>query len=100
MNNNSNSITGRGSAVRRQETILALVRGGGVRSQRELAGLLRRRGFTVAQPTLSRDVRELHLVKTPDGYRAQDHLAAVRRDDGSGRDTASPPSGARGTQPG
>jgi len=102
MNNNSNSITGRGGATRRQETILALVRGGGVRSQRELAGLLRRRGFTVAQPTLSRDVRELRLFKTPDGYTAQGHPAVEPRGGGSGRrpEAASPPSEARGPQPG
>jgi len=45
-----------------------VVRDGGVHSQEELARLLRRRGITVAQPTLSRDVRQLGLVKTPAGY--------------------------------
>src|SRR5262245_37080802 len=102
MNNNSPEATTRSGAARRQETILALVRGGGVRSQRELAGLLRRRGFSVAQPTLSRDVRELRLVKTPDGYTAQDHPATVRRDSGSGRrsDGGTAASGVRGTHPG
>jgi transcriptional regulator of arginine metabolism len=39
-----------------------------VRSQGELRRLLRQRGFAVAQPTLSRDVRELGLAKTPQGY--------------------------------
>jgi len=50
--------------------ILQLVQSGGVRSQRELARLLRGRGIAVAQPTLSRDVRELRLAKTPQGYTA------------------------------
>jgi transcriptional regulator of arginine metabolism len=62
MNNNSSGTS------RRQQAILQLVGGGGVRSQGELARLLRRRGITVAQPTLSRDVRELGLAKTPEGY--------------------------------
>jgi transcriptional regulator of arginine metabolism len=70
MNNYSRRRSGQ--AARRQEVILQLVRGGGVRSQGELARLLRRRGIAVAQPTLSRDVRELRLAKTPDGYTARD----------------------------
>ncbi len=39
-----------------------------MRSQGELRRLLHQRGFAVAQPTLSRDVRELGLAKTPQGY--------------------------------
>jgi transcriptional regulator of arginine metabolism len=78
--NNNHSGTGRAGAARRQEMILQLVRGGGIRSQSELARLLRRRGITVAQPTLSRDVRELRLAKTPDGYSAHDGPASARSD--------------------
>ena len=54
--------------MRRHEVIRNIVRGERVRSQGELARLLRQRGIAVAQPTLSRDVRELRLAKTPDGY--------------------------------
>src|SRR5262245_17752894 len=64
MNNNSSTP----SAMRRHEVIRDIVRGGRVRSQGELARLLRQRGIAVAQPTLSRDVRELRLAKTADGY--------------------------------
>jgi transcriptional regulator of arginine metabolism len=39
-----------------------------VHSQRELERLLRERGVAAAQPTLSRDVHELDLVKGTDGY--------------------------------
>ncbi len=39
-----------------------------MRSQEELQRLLASRGFSATQPTLSRDVRELGLVKTPKGY--------------------------------
>lgn len=55
-------------ATRRRQTILQLVHAGVVRSQTDLRRLLRRQGIAVAQPTLSRDVRELGLAKTPGGY--------------------------------
>ena len=59
-----------GSSLRRHEAIVDLVRTGTVRSQADLRQLLRKRGFVVAQPTLSRDLRELGLAKTPRGYLA------------------------------
>ena len=62
VNNNS------GEALRRRTEILRLVRGGTVRSQAELRSLLLRRNIAVAQPTLSRDLRELGLARTPTGY--------------------------------
>lgn len=37
-------------------------------SQEELSRLLGERGFAVTQPTLSRDLRELGIVKGPAGY--------------------------------
>jgi transcriptional regulator of arginine metabolism len=55
---------------RRRATILELVREHAVRSQEELQQLLRRRGFSVAQPTLSRDLNDLGLARTPSGYTA------------------------------
>src|SRR6266540_7245424 len=61
---------------RRQELIVELVRSGAVRSQGELQQLLRKRGITVAQPTLSRDLRELGLAKTPRGYVGPDDTIA------------------------
>jgi transcriptional regulator of arginine metabolism len=70
VNNNS------GEAMRRRTEIVRLVRGGAVRSQSELRSLLRRRGFAVAQPTLSRDLRELGLARTPRGYAAPPEPAA------------------------
>ncbi len=39
-----------------------------VASQDELRRKLARRGFRVTQATLSRDIRELHLMKGPAGY--------------------------------
>lgn len=54
--------------LQRREEILRLIRHQPVQSQDELLTLLRQRGFAVTQPTLSRDLRELGLVKTPFGY--------------------------------
>ena len=59
-----------GPALRRRAEILRLIVGHPVRSQEELRGLLRRRGFAVAQPTLSRDLKDLGLARTPTGYAA------------------------------
>ena len=85
------NINATGTALRRRDEILRLVAQGGVRSQDELAGLLSRRGFLVTQPTLSRDLKDLGLVKGPSGYvvpeaaparpgRAMERLSRVLRD--------------------
>jgi transcriptional regulator of arginine metabolism len=66
-----------GDALRRREEILRIVRESAVRSQDELMAALRRHGFTVTQPTLSRDLRELGLYKTPNGYVSADTVAPV-----------------------
>jgi transcriptional regulator of arginine metabolism len=57
-----------GLILRRRGEIVRLVREGSVRSQEELQRLLADAGFDATQPTLSRDVRELGLVKTSRGY--------------------------------
>lgn len=50
----------------RQDTLVELVAAHRVSSQKELRKLLRARGFDVTQATLSRDIRELRLIKAPD----------------------------------
>jgi transcriptional regulator of arginine metabolism len=52
----------------RHKTILELVGNGPLASQEELQRALGKRGFKVGQPTLSRDIHELGLVKTGEGY--------------------------------
>lgn len=47
----------------RQRAIRDLVAGRPIRTQQELAGALRERGFRTTQATISRDVAELGLVK-------------------------------------
>ena len=61
----------------RHEEIVNIVREQTVHSQDELLAILRKRGFAVTQPTLSRDIRELGLAKTPAGYVIPGDLATV-----------------------
>lgn len=53
----------------RQSQILKIIRTKNVHTQDELARSLKAVGIPAAQVTLSRDIRELKLVKTHDGYR-------------------------------
>ena len=52
----------------RQRAILNLLRQESVVNQDELQKALRKRGIKAGQPTLSRDIRELGLVKAANGY--------------------------------
>src|SRR5664280_2800445 len=54
--------------LRRRDEILRVIRDGAVHSQEELQYRLARRGIDVAQPTLSRDLKDLGLAKTAAGY--------------------------------
>lgn len=57
----------------RRQLILRLIRARPVRTQDELAARLAEHGIATSQVTLSRDLRELGVAKTADGY------AQVRR---------------------
>jgi transcriptional regulator of arginine metabolism len=52
----------------RQSQILKLIRSQRLHTQEDLAKALRSIGIPATQVTLSRDIRELGLVKTADGY--------------------------------
>ncbi len=73
------------SKLSRQKIIEDIVAKRPVASQDELRLLLTRRGHAVTQATLSRDIHELGLVKTPEGYailqdeRIPTHLVSVER---------------------
>ena len=71
---------------RRQQIILDVIAREPVRSQEQLRRSIRAAGFDVTQATLSRDIRELGLVKGgPDGaYRAPGEVAP----NGRGAETA------------
>jgi len=52
----------------RQRALLQALKESSISSQEELKRVLRKRGFKVGQATLSRDIRDLNLSKTPHGY--------------------------------
>jgi transcriptional regulator of arginine metabolism len=54
----------------RHGQILNLIRTRSISTQDELARALKENGIDATQVTLSRDIRELGLVKTAEGYRA------------------------------
>jgi transcriptional regulator of arginine metabolism len=54
----------------RQGQILKLIRSANISTQEDLAQALKLCGVEARQVTLSRDIREMGLVKTADGYRA------------------------------
>jgi transcriptional regulator of arginine metabolism len=56
------------SKLSRQQTIIDLAQEGPLPNQQELCKVLAKRGILVTQATLSRDLNELRLVKTPEGY--------------------------------
>ena len=53
----------------RQAQIQKLIRSAAIHTQEELASSLGRFGVEATQVTLSRDIRELGIVKTTEGYR-------------------------------
>ena len=71
----------------RRNAVLRLLRSGAVRRQSDLVTLLQREGFGVTQSSISRDIRELGVLKAQGRYlapgqevsRAQGDFAAVDR---------------------
>ena len=58
--------------TRRHAKILEIINTYPVKTQEELQAYLQQAGYTVTQATVSRDIKELRLIKTPDkdgGYR-------------------------------
>lgn len=64
------------SKTARHKAILDLLDDGPVESQEAMQHILVRKGIDVGQATLSRDIRELKLVKGPEGYRRAGENAA------------------------
>jgi transcriptional regulator of arginine metabolism len=63
----------------RQAQILRLIQSKTIRTQEALAEELAQVGVAASQVTLSRDIQELGLAKTPDGYRPLGTAAAPAR---------------------
>jgi transcriptional regulator of arginine metabolism len=58
-----------GAKDQRQQAILDLVSRGVAHTQQDIAAALSRRGLRVTQATISRDIHELGLVRSGEGYR-------------------------------
>lgn len=69
------------SKLSRHNAILALLNEGPIASQEELQKLLGRKGIDAGQATLSRDIRELGLVKSAGGYSLPGREVAVPETD-------------------
>ena len=52
---------------KRQEKILQLIHDHDIETQEQLLSELREAGFQTTQATISRDIKQLHLMKAPDG---------------------------------
>jgi transcriptional regulator of arginine metabolism len=61
----------------RQKAILEILRKEAIASQEDLQLALEKKGFEVGQATLSRDIREMGLVKSADGYAVPQGPAAT-----------------------
>jgi transcriptional regulator of arginine metabolism len=61
----------------RHRAILELVRQHPVHTQQELANALAGRGFAATQATVSRDIQELGLIRTGEGYQVGAPLSVV-----------------------
>ena len=61
----------------RQGQIFNLIRSQPIHTQEELSLALKKLGIDVTQVTLSRDMREIGLVKTPQGYREAQEAAVA-----------------------
>jgi transcriptional regulator of arginine metabolism len=62
--------------TRRHHAILDLVNRGTAHTQQDIAQALSRRGMRTTQATISRDIQELGLVRSGEGYRSS--VALVR----------------------
>jgi transcriptional regulator of arginine metabolism len=75
--------------IRRQRKILHLVKSRSIRNQMELGRCLQQEGFEVTQATLSRDLREMQVIKTPLGYKSGESLGKPATDESHLRQTLS-----------
>ena len=64
----------------RQAKILELIERQSIDRQEELLKLLREAGYNVTQATVSRDIRELHLVKAATGDGKYRYVASFQRE--------------------
>ena len=66
---------------KRQSVILEIIEEENIETQNQLMEALARRGIQSTQATLSRDIKDLHLVKGPGGKDKYKYVARIYRDD-------------------
>ena len=67
---------------KRQEKILELILQYDIETQEELLDLLQQAGFSVTQATISRDIRELRLIKTSDAGAKHKYVSLLHQPQG------------------
>lgn len=67
------------SRDRRRMLMIDLLRKGPIPSQEDMAGALSRRGVSVTQATVSRDLAAIGAVRGPDGYRLPEAIGEIAR---------------------
>jgi len=77
-----------GAKEKRQEKIVEIITENDVETQEELAAFLERAGFFVTQATVSRDIRELHLIKSDAGGKRQKYAIMHGNEKGTGLHSA------------
>ncbi len=70
----------------RQNAILSIVRTSAIETQEQLLNELKKRGFRCTQATVSRDIRELHLVKEQTSFGTYQYSLPASRSSGSSTD--------------
>ncbi len=65
--------------VRRQAEILSIIQEHDIETQDQLLEKLRERGMTSTQATISRDIKELHLVKELTGHSTYKYAVSERK---------------------
>ena len=64
---------------KRQEKILELIADHSVQTQEQLLAELNEAGFSTTQATISRDIKQLHLVKEPTGQGRYRYAVSVQK---------------------
>lgn len=64
----------------RQNKIKEIIETQAIETQEELLSQLLKQGFTTTQATISRDIREMHLTKVPDGTGKQKYAMIQNAD--------------------
>ena len=62
----------------RQTAVLQIIEETAVETQEQLMQLLAERGFACTQATVSRDIKQLHLIKAPDGKGGYRYAVSAR----------------------